>query len=83
MALCKTYRPYTRLEHFELDGLLSVLDREIAQRGEDGEADTLYYEGVHDAISIIRYHEFVDTQDDFMRLLARLHDEREGGDRWE
>lgn len=80
MALCKTYRPYTRLEHYELDGLLSVLDRTIAQRGEDGEADTLYYEGVHDAISIIRFHEFVDTQYDFMNLINRLRDEREGGD---
>ena len=57
-----------------------MLDRTIAQRGEDGEADTLYYEGVHDAISIIRFHEFVDTQYDFMNLINRLRDEREGGD---
>ena len=83
MTLCKTYRPYTRLEHFELDGLLNVLDRKIAEMGEDGEAGTLYYEGVHDAISIFRFHEYVDTQEGFMNLVNRLYDEREGGKSWE
>ena len=40
MALSKIYKPYTRLGHEEVDGLIKVLEREIAQLGEDGELST-------------------------------------------
>lgn len=62
------YQPSTRLDHYELDGLLNVLDRKIAEHGEAGEYDTAYYVGAWLACSIFRHHEFVETQDDFMRL---------------
>lgn len=80
MALTRTYRPSTRIQHDELDGLLNVLDRTIAERGENGEADTPYYVGAFEALRIIRYHEFLDTQEDFMRLFVLALDELEGGD---
>ena len=78
MALSRIYQPSTRLMHFELDGLLSVLDREIAELGENGEAVTPYYVGAFEALSIIRHHEFLDTQEDFMRLFKRALEELEG-----
>lgn len=77
MTLARMYRPSTRIQHDDLDGLLNVLDRTISEKGEDGELDTLYYIGAFDALSIVRHHEFVDTQEDFMRLLERLKEERE------
>lgn len=72
MTLVRAYRPQTRLDHDDLDGLLNALDREIAERGENGEADTAYYVGAEMALSIIRFHEFVDTQQDFLLLFDRM-----------
>lgn len=72
MTLVRAYRPQTRLDHDDLDGLLNALDREIAERGENGEADTAYYVGAEMALSIIRFHEFVDTQQDFLSLFDRM-----------
>jgi len=80
MALFRTYQPYTRLGHFEMDGLLSRLDREIEERGENGEASTPYYVGARIAVHIARYHEFVDTQEEFMLLFDRALAELEGGE---
>ena len=68
MALFRTYQPNTRMDHYELDGLITRLDREIAEHGEEGDEMTPYYVGARVAIYIARHHEFVDTQDDFMRL---------------
>lgn len=79
MALARTYRPSTRIQHDELDGLLNVLDRTISEHGEDGEADTPYYVGAFEALRIVRYHEFLDTQEDFMRLFERALGDLEGG----
>lgn len=78
MALVRMYRPQTRLDHEELDGLLAVLDRTIAEHGENGETDTPYYVGAEMALSIIRFHEFVDTQQDFILLLNHMIDELQG-----
>lgn len=75
MALCKHYKPYTRLDHEELDGLLNVLSREIAERGEDGDSSTPYYVGASLAFKILRYHEFVDVPNDFMSLFGHYIDE--------
>ena len=69
MTLSRAYRPYTRIEHFDLDGLLNRLDREMDEGGNGIPVDYLF--GAYSALSILRYHEFVDTQEDFMRLLAR------------
>lgn len=66
------YQPSTRLDHYELDGLLNVLDRRIAEMGEAGEYNTAYYVGARLACSIFRHHEFVETQDDFMRLFDQI-----------
>lgn len=68
MALSKIYQPYTRLGHLEADGLINVLEREIAERGENGETSTPYYVGAMTAIKILRYHEFIDVPDDFLNL---------------
>ena len=80
MALFKTYQPYTRLGHYEMDGLLNRLDREIEERGENGDIETLYYVGARIAVYIARYHEFVDTQEDFMQLFQRALDDLKGGE---
>ena len=77
MALFRTYQPNTRFDHFEMDGLISRLDREIAERGENGDASTPYLVGARIAMHIARHHEFVDTQEDFMRLFDRALDELE------
>ena len=80
MALARMYRPSTRIQHDELDGLLNVLGRTVGEHGENGEFDTPYYKGAEIALSIIRHHEFLDTQDDFMRLFERALDELEEGE---
>jgi hypothetical protein len=54
----------------DLDGLLTRFKHEVAERGEDGEWVTPYYVGASIAVHIFRYHEFVNTQDDFMQLFA-------------
>lgn len=77
MTLSRHYRPCTRMDHEELDGLLSVLDRKVAELGEDGDWNTAYYVGARTALSILRHHEFVDTQADFMRLFEHYIGEEE------
>ena len=77
MALFRTYQPNTRFDHFEMDGLINRLDREIGERGENGDASTPYLVGARIAMHIARYHEFVDTQDDFMHLFDKALDELE------
>ena len=68
MTLGRTYEPNTRLDHYELDGLINRLDREIAERCESGDPRTPYYVGAKIAMTIVRYHDCVHTQDDFMRI---------------
>ena len=80
MALSRAYRPYTRLEHYDLDGLMNVLERKCEELAQDGDTNAYYYVGAFFALSLLRYHEFIDTQEDFMRLLDRLVNEEEGGD---
>ena len=78
MTLIRAYRPQTKIDHDDLDGLLYVLDREIQQHGENGEADTAYYVGASLALQIIRNYGFVDTQKDFMELFVHLLNELQG-----
>ena len=66
MALFRTYQPNTRFDHYEMDGLISRLNRHIDEHPDDENIDL--YTGARIALSIARFHEFVDTQDDFMRL---------------
>ena len=63
--LSRHYQPSTRINHFELDGLIAALRRQ-----EDEVDYTLRdaYTGALIALQIFRYHEFLDTQADFMRL---------------
>ena len=75
MALFRTYQPNTRFDHFEMDGLISRLEREVEEREDDPNLD--YYVGALIAMRIARFHEFVDTQEDFMRLFARALETRE------
>ena len=72
MTLSRAYRPYTRLEHYDLDGLMNVLEEKCEKLAQDGDADAYFYVGAFFALSLLRYHEFIDTQDDFMRLFDRL-----------
>ena len=81
MTLFRTYQPNTRLDHYDLDGLISRLDREIVDQ--EDEQLALCYIGARIALSIARHHEFVDTQEDFMRLFARALENMEGGEPWD
>ena len=78
MALIRHYQPSTRLDHYELDGLMKRFDTEIATLVENGESKALCYIGAFVAFDIIRHHEFVEHQDDFMRLFERMIDDLEG-----
>lgn len=80
MTLFRRYQPNTRMDHFELDGLINRLDREIAELGEVGDASTPYYVGDRLAMHICRHHEYVEMQDDFMNIFRKYLNELEGGD---
>ena len=73
MALFRTYQPNTRFDHYEMDGLISRLDRHIEENADNPHID--YYKGARMAMTSARFHEFVDTQEDFMRLFSRALDE--------
>lgn len=81
MAVTKFYQPCSSVYHYELDGTLKLLGDKVDRLGEDGEVDALYYEGAQDALEIIRDYEFVDTPQDFVRLLDVLKHNRRG-DPW-
>lgn len=81
MAVTKFYQPYSRVDHYELDGTIKLLGDKVSTMGEAGEVDALYYEGAQDALEIIRGYEFVDKPQDFVRLLGILLDRRKG-DPW-
>ena len=78
MAVTRFYQPYSRVDHYELDGTLRLLAERVSTMGDDGEVDTLYYEGAQDALEIIRGYEYVDTPKDFIRLLDVLKANRRG-----
>lgn len=72
MALVKRSRPTVILGCDELDGLIKLLEASHRPLAEDGEVDALYYEGALAAVSIFRYHEYVDFPADFMRLFEHM-----------
>ena len=74
MALFRTYQPNTRFDHYEMDGLISRLSRYIEENADDPLIDC--YEGARIAMTIARFHEFVDTQEDFMRLFQHALEEK-------
>ena len=69
MELSRTYEPYTRLNHPELDGLINRLDREIDMRGD---ASAYYLVGARTAAIIFRHYSRIANQDDFVRLFNHL-----------
>lgn len=71
MTLIRQYRPSARITFDELDGLLKLLDDEIAERGDNGEIETMYFVGAAFALEIIRYHEHVDFPEDFMAIFRQ------------
>lgn len=61
MTLCRhSSRLY--VDEYDLDGTLKVL----ADRIGEGTADMPYYVGAHLALNILRNHEYIDTQREFM-----------------
>lgn len=76
MTLSRIYRPSTRIEHEELDGLLNILERTINEHGENGESNTPYYVGARIALTILREHERIEMPEDFVLVfdnyLSRL-----------
>ena len=74
MELSRTYEPYTRLNHPELDGLIKRLDREIDMRGD---ANVRCLIGARIAATIFRHYTRIDNQDDFMRVFYLLLQESE------
>lgn len=84
MPLVRRYNPSVRMDCEELDGLLNALGNRIEEADEGGDAMTVAYLGAWYAVDIIRHHEFVETQEDFLRLFdkylqeAITIEEREG-----
>ena len=71
MTLCRhSSRVY--MDEYDLDGVLKVL----ADRIGEGTEDTPYYIGAHIALNLIRNHEHIDTQREFMQLFDRVMERR-------
>ena len=49
----RTYDAQTIIDDLDAHGLQKILEVQIAQCGEEGLADTLYFEGMYDAIEIL------------------------------
>ena len=72
MTLCRhSSRLY--MDEYDLDGVLKVL----ADRIGEGTADMPYYVGAHLALNILRNHEYIDTQREFMALFDSVITKRE------
>ena len=71
MTLIRHYKPSTRLDHYELEGLLNTLRQRVDDIEESGEVNAPYYIGAAIALHIVRYHEFVDVPADFIKLFDR------------
>lgn len=82
MAVTKFYQPYSRVDHYELDGTIKLLEEKAEEMGEAGLIDALYYWGAQDTLEIIRNHEFVDKPMDFVRILEIKQSQRRD-DPWE
>lgn len=52
------------MDAYDLDGTVNVLGKRIAEGG----PRTPYYIGAHAALNLIRNHERIETQQDFMTL---------------
>lgn len=71
MTLCRhSSRVY--MDEYDLDGVLKVL----ADRIGEGTEDMPYYIGAHIALNLIRNHEHIDTQREFMQLFDRVMEKR-------
>lgn len=72
MTLCRhSSRLY--IDEYDLDGTLKVL----ADRIGEGTGDTPYYVGAHLALNILRNHDYIDTQREFMQLFDAVLKRRE------
>lgn len=72
MTLCRhSSRLY--VDEYDLDGTLKVL----ADRIGEGTEDMPYYVGAHLALNILRNHEHIDTQREFMQLFDAVMTKRE------
>ena len=72
MTLCRhSSRVY--MDEYDLDGVLKVL----ADRIGDGTEDMPYYIGAHLALNLIRNHEHIDTQRQFMQLFDRVMERKD------
>lgn len=61
------------MDEYDLDGVLNVLTRRIEQ--DDG--DLPIYLGAHLALNIIRNHDYIDTQREFMQMFDAAMGRRE------
>ena len=76
----RTYDAQTILDATDVHGLKKALDAQIDQCGEDGLVDTIYYEGMLDAVDILTSSD-VERWPDFMEMaLMRLEDRK--GEKW-
>lgn len=72
MTLCRhSSRLY--VDEYDLDGTLKVL----ADRIGEGTEDMPYYVGAHLALNILRNHEHIDTQREFMQLFDSVITKRD------
>lgn len=67
MTLCRhSSRVY--MDEYDLDGVLKVL----ADRIGEGAEDMPYYVGAHLALNLLRNHDYIDTQREYMMLFDRV-----------
>ena len=67
MTLCRhSSRVY--MDEYDIDGVLKVLADRIAE----GTEEMPYYMGAHLALNLIRNHDYIDTQREFMQLFDRV-----------
>lgn len=72
MTLCRhSSRLY--IDEYDLDGTLKVLGDRIAE----GTVDMPYYVGAHLALNIIRNHDHIDSQREFMQLFDAVISKRD------
>lgn len=62
------------MDDYDIEGTLNVL----AKRIEEADADQPYYIGAHIALNLIRNHDHIDSQREFMQLFDSVIKRKEG-----
>lgn len=74
----RTYDEQWIVDATDVHGLLKDVDAAVQEYGENGLVDTLYFEGVQDALETLFVEGGVDNRLDFMMEIIRRKNERRG-----